>query len=340
VDQDKINEYNKSLRESAKEQALLDAISNSSDSSSSAIIEELSKTHKVKVENDLASPSDIGRVVDAVDSLSNKLQPTDIKPVVDALKSVTDAIGTLPTSFPDFPAFPKLPTPPKEVGVTNLSELEEYFNKVVTAVNSLQTSIKFDPKIEVKPADVVVNEKEVNLKPLTDAIKSLETVIKGQKLPETDIQPVVNAVKTLNTSINSLSFPVPNYVLPFKDVDGKAVQVQLDADGKVPTSGGSSSSSTEGAATEDQQVSQNDILEEIRSAIQAVAATKGIASDIRVTLLGGTTAVTGSLTSAGTVSTVTTVTGLTNIGGLPAQSLITSTNNTTAVLSNINNVSV
>ena len=171
MDQDKIDKYRNSLQESAKEQALLDTIRNSSDSSSSAIIEELSKTHKVVIENDLAKPSDIERVVGAVDSLSNKLQPTDIKPVVDALKSVTDAIGTLPTSFPEFPALPEMPTPPKNVGVTNLSELEEYFNKVVTAVNSLQTSIKFDPKIEVKPADVVVNEKEVNLKPPPDLKK-------------------------------------------------------------------------------------------------------------------------------------------------------------------------
>jgi hypothetical protein len=106
---------------------------------------------------------------------------------------------------------------------------------------------------------------------------------------------------------------------------------------------GGSSSSTSGGATEAQQVAQGETLEEIEHAVQSIASARGIASDLRVTLLGGTTAVTGSLTSAGTVSTVTTVTtvaGLTNIGGLPAQSLITSTNNTNAVLSNINNVSV
>ena len=109
----------------------------------------------------------------------------------------------------------------------------------------------------------------------------------------------------------------------------------------VEITGTVTSAPPEGGATEIEQENQINILEEIRSAIQALASAKGIASDIRVTLLGGTTAVTGSLTSAGTVSTVTTVTtvaGLTNIGGLPAQSLITSTNNTNAVLSNINNI--
>ena len=86
-----------------------------------------------------------------------------------------------------------------------------------------------------------------------------------------------------------------------------------------------------GGATEGYQETQTDVLEEIRSALQALASAKGIAPDIRVTLLGGTTAVT-------TVTTVGTVTGITNIDGLPARSLIASTNNTNAVLSNINNI--
>ncbi len=94
---------------------------------------------------------------------------------------------------------------------------------------------------------------------------------------------------------------------------------------------GGSSGGTVGGATEEEQENQVSILNEILSSIKALAATRGIASDIRVTLLGGTTAVTGSLT---------TVTGLTNIGGLPAVTLIPSNQNTTAVLSNINNVSV
>lgn len=91
----------------------------------------------------------------------------------------------------------------------------------------------------------------------------------------------------------------------------------------------SSVASAEGGATEDYQEIQTDVLNEIRSAIQAVASAKGIAADLRVTLLGGTTAVTGTLTA---------VTNQTNIGGLPAAQIVPATTNTTAVLSNINNV--
>lgn len=90
----------------------------------------------------------------------------------------------------------------------------------------------------------------------------------------------------------------------------------------------------EGGASEDYQTIQTDVLNEIRSAVQAIAYARGIAADLRVTLLGGTTAVTGTLTA------VTTVTGLTNIGGIPAVTLVQSNQNVAAVLSNINNVAV
>jgi hypothetical protein len=92
-----------------------------------------------------------------------------------------------------------------------------------------------------------------------------------------------------------------------------------------------------GGATEAEQEDQTNILEELVSAVKAIAATRGIASDLRVTLLSGTTAVTGTLTG---VTTVTTVTGLTNIGGLPAITVPHNIQNQAAIQSNINNVVV
>lgn len=99
-------------------------------------------------------------------------------------------------------------------------------------------------------------------------------------------------------------------------------------------------------STETVQNQQELSIEEVKSAVLAIAGAKGTASDLRVTLLGGTTAVTGSLTSAGTVSTVTTVTtvttltGITNIGSQPATTMLPAINNQVVVSSNINNVSV
>ena len=77
-------------------------------------------------------------------------------------------------------------------------------------------------------------------------------------------------------------------------------------------------------ALETKQDDQITVLYEIRSAIQAIASTRGIAGDLRVTLLGGSVAV-----SSGTI---------TNIGGFPAVQLIPSNQNLIATIANINNI--
>lgn len=86
-----------------------------------------------------------------------------------------------------------------------------------------------------------------------------------------------------------------------------------------------------GGATEVGQYDQVVVLEEIRSSIQSIAAAKGMLADLRVSIVGGTVAVTGSLT------TVSTVTNLSQIGGVVAATLPQNINNQTAILGNINN---
>lgn len=97
-------------------------------------------------------------------------------------------------------------------------------------------------------------------------------------------------------------------------------------------SGGNGSDS----ATAANQDEQTDVLNLISSAIQAIASTKGIAADLRVTVLGGAITI-----SSGTITTVTTVASVTNmvsIGSQPAAQLIPSNQNQVAIMSNINNV--
>ena len=76
--------------------------------------------------------------------------------------------------------------------------------------------------------------------------------------------------------------------------------------------------------TEDDQI---EVLEEIEHAIQAIASTRGTASDLRVTIVGG-----GVSISSGTV------TEITNIGGAPANQLVPSNQNLIATIANINNI--
>ena len=79
-------------------------------------------------------------------------------------------------------------------------------------------------------------------------------------------------------------------------------------------------------ALETKQDDQIEVLEEIEHAIQAIASTRGIAGDLRVTIVGGT------------VTTVTTVAGITNVGGVPANQLVPSNQNLIATIANVNNI--
>ena len=78
-------------------------------------------------------------------------------------------------------------------------------------------------------------------------------------------------------------------------------------------------------------------IEELASRLAFLPSVRGIAADLRVTLLSG---VVTTVTTVGTVTTVTTVgtvTNQTNIGGNPATPQIPALMNQAAILSNINN---
>jgi len=98
-----------------------------------------------------------------------------------------------------------------------------------------------------------------------------------------------------------------------------------------------------------ESIDQGDLLSAINELAQRlgrIATACGIAADLRVTVLGGTTAVTGTLTGVTTVTTVTgvttvsTVTNLAQIGAQPATQMIPAIQNQTAIIGNINNLVV
>lgn len=86
----------------------------------------------------------------------------------------------------------------------------------------------------------VVNlpEQKIDFSPLISEIKNLKP--KEVKIPNLDTSNIVEGLNEVADLIRSQKFPVPNYVLPFKDINGKATQVQLDSSGNIPTSGGGS----------------------------------------------------------------------------------------------------
>ena len=82
-------------------------------------------------------------------------------------------------------------------------------------------------------------------------------------------------------------------------------------------------------------------IQELISRLDFLPSVRGIAADLRVTLLSGALTTVGTVSNVTTVSTVTSVTTLanqTNMGGFSASALIQNNQNNLAIISNINNV--
>ena len=82
-------------------------------------------------------------------------------------------------------------------------------------------------------------------------------------------------------------------------------------------------------ATEQTADDQIDILNEIQTAVEAIAHARGVSADLRVTIVGGLVAITSG-----------TITNLAQMGAQPLQPYIPAQLNLTAIQSNINNVIV
>jgi len=196
------------------------------------------KTTKTEVMNQLSSIStpDVDKVVTAVskldaDILANKL---DLKPVVDALNSMKRELGLIPKSLP------KIPEQKDALKVTNLSEIKLDTSDVVKAIKDLKL-------VAEAP---IINEKEVDLKPLQKVMLDLLSAVKSQKpveipkfpeIPKTDLAKVETKLDTSNKLLKEITEKRfggggggGGNGTPYVDSTGKAVYVDL-INGAVPT---------------------------------------------------------------------------------------------------------
>lgn len=82
-------------------------------------------------------------------------------------------------------------------------------------------------------------------------------------------------------------------------------------------------------------------IQELVARLDFLPSVRGIAADLRVTLLSGVVTTVSTVTTVTTVSTVTSVTTLanqTNMGGFSTSAFIQNNQNQTAIMSNINNI--
>lgn len=205
---------------------------------------------KVEVKNfpQIATPDDIEKLAESIDGLtvSTYTQAEEnAEAMAEALSDLSERIGSLPrelTVEPVVEALKALTEATNKVPA-KIKDTSPTVVKAIAQLDKTISAIELAPQITVTPTDVTVQEAD-----LSPVIKSIESVQKEvSKLgkieyPVTDLTPLVDATESTTKAINSLRFPIPNYILPFRDINGKAVQVQLDASGNIPTGGGSSSS--------------------------------------------------------------------------------------------------
>jgi len=252
---------------SADKQAAMGAITGSGQSVADAVHEEGAKarasTQKVDVQNaDLAKKDDVQQVVDSINKLNittfvaNKDSWTN---VVETMAGLTERIQSvmqglesgyldkIDSSFTT--AIANL-----QDTVASMRSIEVKSDKDIAAglkqLSKTLSSLDLKPTVNVPQPKVTVNEREIDLSPLETLLEGIKQQLADNRveLPTLDFSSLENAVNGVKSAVNGLSFPVPNYVLPFKDIDGKAIQVQLDADGNLPIS--ASLSGADGAITD------------------------------------------------------------------------------------------
>jgi hypothetical protein len=185
-------------------------------------------------------PKDIERLILEIKALKTEVvesDPADHK-AHELLQNLLNAVSAIKIDIPEPKDFPK------EISVNNQKDYTKQIGDVVDAVKAIK--MDFKPNISVKPTDVKLSQDfttiEKKLDMVEKAIKAINIVVPAQN----DAR-ILKSLAGVSKAINSLSFSVPNYILPFKDTSGSATQVQLDSDGKLPVS---ATISTTGLATE------------------------------------------------------------------------------------------
>lgn len=209
---------------------------------------------KVAVTNpDLAKTSDVAATTDAINKMNLTAFMTNdgLPKLAQGLLDFTQQIKELSGQYKD-QGFTKL-SAQLEAAVKALNtvagklsdtkiKVDLPLQKTIDGLQKSIDAIDFKPTVNVAAPEAKVVTTPIDLKPLLTGLAKVEKAVTDSKPDNEDIDlsPVITGLSDVQNAIQALRFPVANYVLPFKDSNGKDVQVQLDSSGNVPTSGGGS----------------------------------------------------------------------------------------------------
>lgn len=220
-----------------------------------AIETDSKKTKNVKIVNDMASKDDIQEVIDQLKEVqlaqllgNQKAQGkpavvlangTDVEDIMAPLAAkIDEALRVLANNNKDEKVAKQLDRSFSDFAESLAAFMVQNQEAMAENAEAIERSISV---IDVKPVVNVPAPKvnvqsnpEVDLSPLEDKLDALRSAIQAIPAPEFDTTEMTSAVAAVQNSIENLRFPVPNYVLPFRDIEGAATQVQLDAEGNLP----------------------------------------------------------------------------------------------------------
>lgn len=161
-------------------------------------------------------------LVDEINKATSNIKDTNFKPLADGLKALESTLADIPSQIEE-------------------AHKANNFDEKLADIAAKIGNQKFDPKI-------TVTAPKVDLSPVTKLITGVENALKDFKvdIPETNLDSLQEEMRGVKNAINGLSFPVPNYVLPFKDPAGNATQVELDDNGSIPINANSTDNTSSG----------------------------------------------------------------------------------------------
>lgn len=140
--------------------------------------------------------------------VEGEVKVSNTQPLLKALGGVVLAINGLKkplmakkevevTNLKDikFPEMPKMPEPPKEMKISNMKEFTDAVEKVAEFI----AKIKYDPRIEVKPADVKLKPPVVNVAaPVVNVPEQKPPVVNVEAPDLSDIKKLMEFFESIN----------------------------------------------------------------------------------------------------------------------------------------------
>lgn len=177
------------------------------------------------------------QLADKLERLADQLEGSGLSAIAEKLETFNEKLSGMPEQIAQMQ-----------------SVSDKKLNAWISQVNQALSSIELNPQFQVDAPNVEVTAPSVDLSPITNLVsgieKSINSAVGSIKMPEQEdrTDELKEAMEEVRDAINGLIFPVAEHPLPFKDSNGKGVQVQLDGSGNLPVS--ASISGADGAITD------------------------------------------------------------------------------------------